>query len=73
MSRRPMINGAGPADFLRSVEPGTRVVARHRVPGGFSDALGYLRTCDGDECEIDRVHIFEIDENVVNGTVGCHE
>jgi len=53
MSRRPMINGAGPADFLRSVEPGTRVVARHRVPGGFTDALGYLRTCDGDECEID--------------------
>ena len=48
-----MINSAGPADFLRAVEPGTRVVARHRVPGGFTDALGYLRTCDGDVCEID--------------------
>jgi len=48
-----MINGAGPADFLRSVEPGTRVVARHRVPGGFTDALGYLRSCDGTMCEIE--------------------
>jgi hypothetical protein len=44
------------ADFLRSVEPGTRVVARHRVPGGFTDALGYLRSCDGVECRIDTRH-----------------
>jgi hypothetical protein len=42
-----------PADLLRSVAPGTRVVARHRVPGGFTDALGYVRSCDGIECEID--------------------
>ncbi|WP_420122310.1 hypothetical protein [Nakamurella sp.] len=41
-----------PADLLRSVPPGTRVVARHRVPGGFTDALGYLRSCDGIQCEI---------------------
>ena len=47
------LDGGGAADFLRSVEPGTRVVARHRVPGGFTDALGYLRSCDGTECEID--------------------
>lgn len=42
-----------PADFLRSADPGTRVVARYRVPGGFTDALGYLRSCDGTACEID--------------------
>ncbi|WP_395727085.1 ferrous iron transport protein A [Nakamurella sp.] len=42
-----------PADFLRAAEPGTRVVARHRVPGGFTDALGYLRWCDGTMCEIE--------------------
>ena len=45
--------GTSPADFLGSVEPGTRVVARHRVPGGFTDALGYVRSCDGTVCEID--------------------
>lgn len=45
--------GPAPSDFLRSVEPGTRVVARHRVPGGFTDALGYLRACDGIACEIE--------------------
>lgn len=49
-----MINSDGAAAaFLRSVPPGTRVVARHRVPGGFTDALGYLRSCDGTMCEID--------------------
>ena len=42
-----------PAEFLGSVEPGTRVVARHRIPGGYTDALGYLRSCDGIVCEID--------------------
>lgn len=42
-----------PAGFLRSVELGARVVARHRVPGGFTDALGYLRSRDGTRCEID--------------------
>lgn len=42
-----------PADLLRSVPPGTRVVARHRVPGGFTDALGYVLSCDRTQCEID--------------------
>lgn len=42
-----------PARWLRSVPPGTRVVARYRVPGGFTDAVGYLRSCDGTACEID--------------------
>ena len=31
-----------PADLLRSLPIGTRVVVRHRVLGGFSDALGTL-------------------------------
>lgn len=32
-----------PVDFLRSVPLGTRVVVRTRIPGGLTDALGYLR------------------------------
>src|SRR5580765_7193065 len=43
----------GPADFLSSAVPGTRVVARYRIPGGFTDALGYLRSCDGTTCVIE--------------------
>jgi len=43
----------GPADFLSSAVPGTRVVARYRIPGGFTDALGYLRSCDGTACVIE--------------------
>jgi hypothetical protein len=42
-----------PADFLASVKPGTRVVARYRIPGGFTDALGYVRSCDGTVCVIE--------------------
>ncbi len=47
------VGGPSPGEFLRSVEPGTRVVARYRVPGGFTDALGYLRSCDGLTCRLD--------------------
>ena len=36
-----------PADLLRSLPLGTRVVVRARVPGGFTDALGDLVACDG--------------------------
>lgn len=46
----PAPDRPSPADFLRSVEPGARVVARYRVPGGFTDALGYLRSCDERTC-----------------------
>jgi hypothetical protein len=37
---------AAPADLLRSLPLGTRVVVRSRVPGGFTDALGDLVACD---------------------------
>ena len=43
----------GPADFLSSTAPGTRVVARYRIAGGFTDALGYLRSCDETTCVIE--------------------
>lgn len=50
---QPARDEPAPAAFLRAAEPGTRVVARHRVPGGFTDALGYLRSCDGTMCVIE--------------------
>lgn len=31
---------ASPAGFLATVAPGTRVVARYRIVGGLTDALG---------------------------------
>jgi len=43
---------SGPADFLASAPLGTRVVARYRISGGFTDALGYLRSCNGTDCVI---------------------
>ena len=43
----------GPADVLSSTPLGTRVVARYRIAGGFTDALGYLRSCDGTVCVIE--------------------
>jgi len=43
---------SGPADFLATATLGTRVVARYRIAGGFTDALGYLRSCDGTACVI---------------------
>ena len=41
-----------PAEFLASAPVGTRVVARYRIVGGFTDALGYLESCDGPVCVI---------------------
>jgi hypothetical protein len=41
-----------PADLLRSLPIGTRVVVRHRVPGGFSDALGTLLACSNERCVV---------------------
>ena len=41
-----------PADLLRSLPIGTRVVVRHRVPGGFSDALGTLLECGDERCVV---------------------
>lgn len=34
-------------------ELGTRVVVRHRVEGGFTDALGYLRALDETTCAVE--------------------
>ena len=44
---------SGPATFLSGAPTGTRVVARYRIAGGFTDALGYLRSCDGTSCFIE--------------------
>ena len=33
-----------PFTFLADAPLGTRVVVRTRIPGGFTDALGYLRS-----------------------------
>jgi len=42
-----------PATFLTTVAIGQRVVARYRIDGGFTDALGYLRGRDGQSCVIE--------------------
>jgi len=43
-----------PATFLATAAIGQRVVARYRIPGGFTDALGYLRSReDGLSCVIE--------------------
>ncbi|GAB3119408.1 putative acetyltransferase [Glaciibacter psychrotolerans] len=44
---------AGPLDFLKSAAVGTRVVVRQRIPGGFTDALGYLRALDDTACVVE--------------------
>ena len=51
--RYPPAMAAAATRYLRSAPVGTRVVARYRVPGGFTDALGYLRACDDSSCDID--------------------
>jgi hypothetical protein len=41
-----------PRDFLTAATPGTRVVVRYRVDGGFTDALGDLLECSATECTV---------------------
>lgn len=41
-----------PADVLRALPPGTRVVVRYRIEGGFTDALGELTAVDDAEAVI---------------------
>ena len=41
-----------PARFLAAAEPGTRVVVRYRIEGGFTDALGHLLECDAGSCTV---------------------
>jgi hypothetical protein len=40
-------------DFLAGAELGTRVVVRTRIEGGYTDALGYLRSCDLTHCTVE--------------------
>lgn len=47
-----MTPSSSSGEFLRSATPGTRVVARYRIEGGFTDALGYLRSVDAESCVI---------------------
>lgn len=42
-----------PAQLLRTLPLGTRIVARYRIVGGFTDALGYLRRCEPDTCHVE--------------------
>ncbi|WP_258064313.1 hypothetical protein [Arthrobacter sp. ZGTC131] len=41
-----------PREFLASATPGTRVVVRYRIDGGFTDALGDLLECGAGECTV---------------------
>jgi hypothetical protein len=41
---------------VSSTELGTRVVVRKRIEDGFSDAVGYLRSCDETECVVETRH-----------------
>ncbi|GAB4099927.1 hypothetical protein [Sinomonas halotolerans] len=41
-----------PARRLLSLAPGTRVVVRYRIEGGFTDALGELADCTGREARV---------------------
>ena len=51
--RYPAAMAQSAARYLRTAEPGTRVVARYKIAGGFTDALGYLRFCDDSSCHIE--------------------
>jgi hypothetical protein len=42
-----------PIEFLTGAELGIRVVVRTRIPGGYTDALGYLRSCDDTHCSVE--------------------
>lgn len=55
-------------EFIRTAPFGTRMTVRTRIDGGFTDAVGYLRERDNDECVLetrrglvtiafDRVHL----------------
>ena len=42
-----------PTDFLAAAPLGTRVVVRTRIDGGYTDALGYLRSLDTTTCTVE--------------------
>ena len=39
--------------FIAGARLGSRLVVRKRIDGGFSDAVGYLRSCDEAECVVE--------------------
>lgn len=39
--------------FLTGAALGTRVVVRTRISTGYTDALGYLRSCDATHCTVE--------------------
>jgi hypothetical protein len=45
--------GRWAVDFLLGVKPGTRVVVRSRIDGGFTDALGVLRSLSQTQCVVE--------------------
>lgn len=47
---------ASAARFVSSTELGTRIVVRRRIEDGFSDAVGFLRSCDETECVVETKH-----------------
>jgi hypothetical protein len=42
-----------PIAFLTGAPLGTRVVVRTRIDGGYTDALGFLRSCDATHCTVE--------------------
>lgn len=44
---------AAPADLVSATPLGTRLVVRSRIAGGYTDALGYLRSCDDSACTVE--------------------
>lgn len=42
-----------PVEFIRTAPFGTRMTVRTRIDGGFTDAVGYLRERDDDECVLE--------------------
>lgn len=47
---------ADAAHFVSTTELGTRLVVRKHIEGGFTDAVGYLRSCDETECVVETRH-----------------
>lgn len=45
-----------PVEFIRTAPFGARMTVRTRIDGGFTDAVGYLRERDDDECVLETRH-----------------
>lgn len=42
-----------PVALIRTVELGTRMTVRRMIPGGYTDAVGYLRERNETECTVE--------------------